>query len=81
MFLTVAGTEALYADLRAFRTKADESASLLFVYQHWLLDCIVGALVLSDPTAIANPFTGSCRHGRCSHIPLATSAMAIGARP
>ena len=65
VFLAVTGAEALYADLGHFGRKPIQTAWLYFVLPALALNYFgQGALVLSDPTAIANPSTGWCRHGR-----------------
>jgi KUP system potassium uptake protein len=57
VFLAVTGAEALYADLGHFGRKPIQTAWLYFV-----LPCLAfnylgqGALVLADPSAVANPF-------------------------
>src|SRR5207344_1046988 len=57
VFLAVTGAEALYADLGHFGRKPIQTAWLYFVLPALALNYLgQGALVLSDPTAIANPF-------------------------
>ncbi len=57
VFLAVTGAEALYADLGHFGRKPIETAWLYFVLPALVLNYFgQGALVLSEPTAIANPF-------------------------
>jgi KUP system potassium uptake protein len=57
VFLAVTGAEALYADLGHFGRKPIQTAWLYFVLPSLALNYLgQGALVLSDPTAIANPF-------------------------
>jgi KUP system potassium uptake protein len=55
--LTVTGAEALYADMGHFGARPIRVAWLYFVLPCLLLNYFgQGALVLGDPTAIANPF-------------------------
>ena len=57
VFLAVTGAEALYADLGHFGRRPIKTAWLYFVLPALALNYLgQGALVLSDPTAIANPF-------------------------
>jgi KUP system potassium uptake protein len=57
VFLAVTGGEALYADLGHFGRKPIRLAWLCFVMPALLINYFgQGALVLSDPTAIKNPF-------------------------
>src|SRR6201995_568495 len=57
VFLAVTGGEALYADLGHFGRKPIQSAWLYFVLPSLLLNYFgQGALVLSHPEAIENPF-------------------------
>jgi KUP system potassium uptake protein len=57
VFLSVTGGEALYADLGHFGRKPIQSAWLFFVLPCLLLNYFgQGALVLSHPEAIENPF-------------------------
>jgi KUP system potassium uptake protein len=57
VFLAVTGAEALYADLGHFGRKPIKTAWLYFVLPALALNYLgQGALVLSDPTAIVNPF-------------------------
>jgi KUP system potassium uptake protein len=57
VFLAVTGAEALYADLGHFGRKPIQTAWLYFVLPALALNYLgQGSLVLSDPTAIANPF-------------------------
>ncbi|HZP10698.1 potassium transporter Kup [Methyloceanibacter sp.] len=57
VFLAVTGAEALYADLGHFGRKPIATAWLYFVLPALVLNYFgQGALVLSEPTAIANPF-------------------------
>jgi KUP system potassium uptake protein len=57
VFLAVTGAEALYADLGHFGRKPIQTAWLFFVLPALALNYLgQGALVLSDPTAIENPF-------------------------
>src|SRR4029450_12417636 len=57
VFLAVTGGEALYADLGHFGRKPIQTAWLYFVLPGLALNYLgQGALVLSDPTAIVNPF-------------------------
>ena len=57
VFLAVTGAEALYADLGHFGRKPIKTAWLYFVLPALALNYLgQGALVLSDPTAVANPF-------------------------
>ena len=57
VFLAVTGAEALYADLGHFGRKPIQTAWLYFVLPALALNYLgQGALVLSDPTAISNPF-------------------------
>jgi KUP system potassium uptake protein len=57
VFLAVTGAEALYADLGHFGRKPIQTAWLFFVLPALAMNYLgQGALVLSDPTAIANPF-------------------------
>ena len=57
VFLAVTGAEALYADLGHFGRKPITYAWFLFVLPALLLNYFgQGALVLSDPSAIDNPF-------------------------
>lgn len=55
--LTVTGCEALYSDMGHFGRKPIRSAWFVIVFPSLLLNyCGQGALLLSDPTAIENPF-------------------------
>src|SRR5213592_1702570 len=57
VFLAVTGGEALYADLGHFGRKPIQAGWLYFVLPSLLINYFGhGALVLSDPTAIENPF-------------------------
>ncbi len=57
VFLAVTGGEALYADLGHFGRKPIQSAWLFFVLPALLINYFgQGALVLSNPAAIENPF-------------------------
>src|SRR6478609_1381360 len=57
VFLAVTGGEALYADLGHFGRKPIQSAWMFFVLPALLLNYFgQGAMILRDPTAIANPF-------------------------
>ena len=57
VFLAVTGAEALYADLGHFGRKPIQTAWLFFVLPALALNYLgQGALVLSDPTAVTNPF-------------------------
>ena len=57
VFLAVTGAEALYADLGHFGRKPIQTAWLYLVLPALALNYLgQGALVLSDPTAISNPF-------------------------
>lgn len=57
VFLAATGAEALYADLGHFGRKPIQTAWFLFVFPALLLNYFgQGALVLSDPTALDNPF-------------------------
>ncbi len=57
VFLAVTGAEALYADLGHFGRKPIQTAWLFFVLPSLALNYLgQGALVLSDPSAVANPF-------------------------
>jgi len=57
VFLAVTGAEALYADLGHFGRKPIQTAWLYFVLPALAFNYLgQGALVLSDPSAIANPF-------------------------
>ena len=57
VFLAVTGGEALYADLGHFGRKPIQSAWLFFVLPSLLINYFgQGALVLSNPAAIENPF-------------------------
>lgn len=57
VFLTVTGAEALYADLGHFGRKPISVAWFVLVFPALGLNYLgQGALVLSDPTAIENPF-------------------------
>jgi KUP system potassium uptake protein len=57
VFLAVTGAEALYADLGHFGRKPIQTAWLYFVLPALALNYLgQGALVLSDPTAVGNPF-------------------------
>jgi KUP system potassium uptake protein len=57
VFLTVTGAEALYADLGHFGRKPISAAWFILVFPALCLNYLgQGALVLSDPTAIENPF-------------------------
>ena len=57
VFLAVTGAEALYADLGHFGRRPIKTAWLYFVLPALALNYLgQGALVLSDPTAITNPF-------------------------
>jgi KUP system potassium uptake protein len=57
VFLTVTGAEALYADLGHFGRKPISWAWLILVFPALALNYLgQGALVLTDPSAIENPF-------------------------
>jgi KUP system potassium uptake protein len=57
VFLVVTGAEALYADMGHFGKKPIRYAWFFFVFPCLMLNYLgQGALVLSDPTAAANPF-------------------------
>ena len=57
VFLAVTGAEALYADLGHFGKRPIQTAWLALVLPALALNYLgQGALLLSDPTAIANPF-------------------------
>jgi KUP system potassium uptake protein len=57
VFLAVTGGEALYADLGHFGRKPIQTAWFALVLPSLVLNYLgQGALLLSDPTAIANPF-------------------------
>jgi len=57
VFLTVTGAEALYADLGHFGRKPISTAWFILVFPALALNYLgQGALVLSDPEAIENPF-------------------------
>ncbi|PZQ45553.1 MAG: potassium transporter Kup [Rhodovulum sulfidophilum] len=57
VFLTVTGAEALYADLGHFGRKPISVAWFALVFPALVLNYLgQGALVLSDPTTIENPF-------------------------
>ena len=57
VFLAVTGAEALYADLGHFGRKPIMLAWILLVFPALVLNYLgQGALVLADPTAIADPF-------------------------
>ncbi|MGE7370692.1 potassium transporter Kup [Neorhizobium sp. NPDC001467] len=57
VFLTVTGAEALYADLGHFGRKPIQTAWFILVFPALALNYLgQGALVLTDPLAIANPF-------------------------
>jgi KUP system potassium uptake protein len=57
VFLAVTGAEALYADLGHFGRRPIQTAWLLLVLPALTLNYFgQGALVLSDPAALANPF-------------------------
>jgi KUP system potassium uptake protein len=57
VFLTVTGAEALYADLGHFGRKPISVAWFILVFPALALNYLgQGALVLSDPTTIENPF-------------------------
>ncbi len=57
VFLAVTGAEALYADLGHFGRKPIRAAWLYFVLPSLLINYLgQGALLLSDPAALVNPF-------------------------
>ncbi len=57
VFLAATGAEALYADLGHFGRKPIQSAWFMLVFPALLLNYFgQGALVMSDPTALENPF-------------------------
>jgi KUP system potassium uptake protein len=57
VFLAVTGAEALYADLGHFGRKPIQTAWLAMVLPSLALNYVgQGALVLSDPSTVANPF-------------------------
>jgi KUP system potassium uptake protein len=57
VFLAVTGAEALYADLGHFGRKPIQTAWLFFVLPALAINYLgQGSLVLSDPSAVANPF-------------------------
>jgi KUP system potassium uptake protein len=57
VFLAVTGAEALYADLGHFGRAPIQSAWLVFVFPALTLNYLAqGALVLTDPKALENPF-------------------------
>jgi KUP system potassium uptake protein len=57
VFLAVTGAEALYADLGHFGRAPIQSAWLVFVFPALTMNYLAqGALVLTDPKALENPF-------------------------
>lgn len=57
LFLTITGAEAMYADMGHFGRKAIVSSWLFVVLPCLLLNYFgQGALILKDPSALANPF-------------------------
>jgi KUP system potassium uptake protein len=57
VFLAVTGAEALYADLGHFGRKPIQAAWLVFVFPALVLNYFgQGALLLSNPSALENPF-------------------------
>ena len=68
VFLAVTGAEALYADMGHFGRRPIQAAWLFLVLPALVCNYLgQGALILSDPKAVANPFYllapvgGSCR--------------------
>ena len=82
VFLAVTGGEALYADLGHFGRKPIQAAWLGFVLPSLLLNYFgQGALVLSHPDAIENPFYSMAPHVLLTPlIVLATSATVIASQ-
>ena len=57
VFLAVTGAEALYADLGHFGRRPIQTAWIVFVFPSLALNYLgQGALVLTDPKALDNPF-------------------------
>ena len=81
--LCITGGEALYADMGHFGAKPIRLAWLILVFPSLLLAYFgMGALVLSDPAAAANPFFGMVPRGPASWaiIALATAATIIASQ-
>lgn len=82
VFLTVTGAEALYADMGHFGKKPIRTAWFALVFPCLMLNYLgQGALVLSDPTAAANPFFSMIPHAAYWPIlMLATVATVIASQ-
>lgn len=82
VFLVVTGGEALYADLGHFGRKPIQAAWMFFVLPSLLLNYFgQGALVLSNPSAIENPFYSLAPEGLLLPlIILATAATVIASQ-
>lgn len=82
VFLAVTGAEALYADMGHFGRGPIQTAWLLFVLPALILNYLgQGALVLSEPSAIANPFFLLAPHwALLPLVGLATAATIIASQ-
>jgi len=82
VFLVVTGSEALYADLGHFGRKPIQTAWFILVLPSLLLNYFgQGALVLSDPAALADPFFLLVPESmRLPMVGLATAATVIASQ-
>ncbi|MBO0733324.1 MAG: potassium transporter Kup [Methylocapsa sp.] len=82
VFLAVTGSEALYADMGHFGRKPIQVTWLVFVLPALILNYLgQGALVLSDPQAVENPFFLLAPHwGLLPLVVLATIATIIASQ-
>jgi len=82
VFLVITGSEALYADLGHFGRKPIQTAWFILVLPALLLNYFgQGALVLSNPAALADPFFLLVpEHLRLPMVALATLATAIASQ-
>ena len=82
VFLAVTGAEALYADMGHFGRRPIQTAWLVFVLPALTLNYLgQGALVLSDPAAVDNPFfLLAPAWGRLPLVILSTAATVIASQ-
>jgi KUP system potassium uptake protein len=81
--LTITGGEALYADMGHFGSKSIRIAWLALVFPSLLLAYFgMGAIVLLDPSAAANPFYAMVPRGAATYalVALATAATIIASQ-
>jgi KUP system potassium uptake protein len=81
--LTITGGEALYADMGHFGSKSIRIAWLALVFPSLLLAYFgMGAIVLTDPEAAANPFYSMVPRGTATYalVGLATAATIIASQ-